>query len=245
VQVLVAARGVAVADLLLRTLGAGACVQSVLAGRLAAALLSQHPDLLVVDESSLGSVVALTACRDARRDHHALPILFVSAKSTTPDEVFALDSGADSYLGLPCAPELLLARLRALCRRVAPNPAESLRFDDLTLDAARRTVRRGERTVHLTSTEYALLSHFLRSPETVLTRDDLIDTVWGHDYSGSFAVLDVYVCYLRSKLEAAGEPRLIQTVRGAGYVLRKQSVAERQPMVASRLPLRRAARQSS
>lgn len=235
---LVAARGAAVADLLRSTLGKADGVDSSSTSRLAAALAGRRHDLLVLDESSLGSIAALTSCRDVRRDHDDLPILYLSGKAGTTEEVMALDSGADSYLVVPCVPDLLLARIHALTRRIAPNHAEVLRFDNLRLDTGRRTVQRGARVVHLTTTEYALLTHFLRSPDRVLDRDYLIEKVWGRDYAGSLGVLDVYVCYLRSKLEAGGEPRLIQTVRGAGYVLRREEAVGRREMVASRLPRR-------
>lgn len=242
-RVLVAARGAAVADLLRSALGGADGVDASPATRLAAALAGRRPDLLVLDESTLGSVAALTTCRDVRRDHDDLPILYLSGRAAPTDEVQALDSGADSYLVVPCVPDLLLARVRALTRRIAPNHAEVLRYDDLRLDTGRREVLRGERQVRLTTTEYALLTHFLRSPDRVLDRDYLLEKVWGHDYAGSLGVLDVYVCYLRSKLEAGGEPRLIQTIRGAGYVLRREEVATRgQEMVASRVPRRRSQR---
>jgi two-component system, OmpR family, response regulator MprA len=242
VHVLVAARGAAVADLLRATLGAADGVDALSANRLGAALRRHRPDLLVLDESSLGSVVAITACRDVRREDDTLPILYLSGKSGSADEVMALDSGADSYLVVPCVPDLLLARIRALARRVAPNHVETLRFEDIRLDTGRRAVHRGDRALHLTTTEYALLTHFLRNPDRVLDRDYLIERVWGRDYAGSLGVLDVYVCYLRSKLEAEGEPRLIQTVRGAGYVMRRQEAGASREMVASRLPRRRPSR---
>ncbi len=238
-HVLVAARGAAVADLLRSALSEADRVDASSIGRLAGALSDRRPDLLVLDESSLGSAAALTTCRDVRRNHDELPILYISVKAGTTDEVLALDSGADSYLVVPCVPDLLRARLRALTRRSAPDHAEVLRYDDLRLDTGRRLVHRGERLVQLTTTEYALMTHFLRSPDKVLDRDYLIERVWGRDYAGTFGVLDVYVCYLRSKLEAEGEPRLIQTVRGAGYVLRREeTVASRREMVASRVPRR-------
>ena len=242
-HVLVAARGAAVADLLRSTLGETTGVDASSAGRLGAAIASRRPDLLVLDGSTLGSVAALTTCRCVRRDHDDLPILYLSAKAGATDEILALDSGADSYLVLPCVPDLLVARVRALTRRLAPNHVEVLRYEDLRLDPGKRAIHRGDRPVRLTTTEYALLTHFLRSPEKVLYRDYLIEKVWGRDYSGSLGVLDVYVCYLRSKLEAGGEPRLIQTVRGAGYVLRREGAAERRgQLVASEAPRRPRAR---
>jgi two-component system response regulator MprA len=153
--------------------------------------------------------------------------------------VAALDSGADSYLVLPAPAELLQARIRALLRRLLPGAPEVVRYLDVELDPIRRTVFRSGRQIQLTATEFALLSLFLQNPDRVLSRDVLIEKVWGFDYSGNLGVLDVYVCYLRSKLEAGGECRLIQTIRGAGYVLRPGTEGASRRAVASRLPSRR------
>jgi two-component system response regulator MprA len=212
-------------------------VQTATAGRVFDALDSQQPELLVLDEPSLGCLATLAVCRDVRRANQLLPILYLSGRGGAAEEVVALDCGADSYVVLPCVPDLLLARVRALLRRQGPRSAEVLRLADLMLDTGQRSVWRGARQVHLTATEYALLSLFLRSPERVLTRGDLIERVWGHGYSGNLGVLDVYLCYLRNKLEAGGEPRLIHTVRGIGYILRVEAPA-RQRWVASAVPRR-------
>jgi two-component system response regulator MprA len=148
----------------------------------------------------------------------------LTARDTVSDRVSGLDAGADDYLPKPFALEELLARLRALLRRAIPDaqgqPAEMLSFADLTLDPGTREVRRGEREISLTRTEFALLELFLSYPKHVLTRGRILEEVWGYDFPTSGNALEVYVGYLRRKTEADGEPRLIHTVRGVGYVLR-------------------------
>jgi two-component system response regulator MprA len=136
------------------------------------------------------------------------------------DRVAGLDAGADDYLVKPFALEELLARLRALLRRSAGGDRE-LAFADLTLDPGTREVRRGDRAIELTRTEFLLLELFLRNPRQVLTRDVIFDRVWGYDFGPASNSLEVYVGYLRRKTEADGEPRLIHTVRGVGYALRE------------------------
>jgi two-component system response regulator MprA len=141
------------------------------------------------------------------------------------DRVEGLDAGADDYLTKPFALEELLARLRALLRRVHPDGSEPddevLAFSDLTLDVATREVRRGEREIELTRTEFALLEMFMRRPRRVLERSFILEEVWGFDFPTTANSLEVYVGYLRRKTEAEGEPRLIHTVRGVGYVLKE------------------------
>jgi two-component system response regulator MprA len=135
--------------------------------------------------------------------------------------VRGLDTGADDYLVKPFAHEELLARVRALLRRRATTLDNALSYSGLTLDAAAHEVTRDGRVVDLTALEFQLLEHFLRHPRHVLTRDQLLESVWGFDAETTSNLVDVYVGYLRAKLESAGEPRLIQTVRGVGYVLRE------------------------
>jgi two-component system response regulator MprA len=148
-------------------------------------------------------------------------VLMLTARDATADRVRGLDAGADDYLVKPFAYEELLARVRALLRRRGDAPPdERLRFDDLVLDPLAREVRRGERAVDLTALEFDLLRHFLAHPRQVLSRAQLLDAVWQLPVATASNVVDVYVGYLRTKLEAADEPRLIHTVRGVGYVLK-------------------------
>ncbi len=150
-----------------------------------------------------------------------VPILMLTAKGTIADRVAGLDSGADDYLVKPFAFDELLARIRALLRRRQPREGELLQFDDLSLNTATREVRRGNEAIELTAQEFDLLEFFLRNPRRVLKRDLIYERVWGYDFEGESNVIEVYVRYLRSKLEASGRPRLIHTVRGVGYVLKE------------------------
>ena len=168
----------------------------------------------------------IEVARRLRSTGDALPILVLTARDTVSDRVSGLDAGADDYLPKPFALEELLARLRALLRRAVPEgqngqASEVLSFADLTLDPGTREVRRGGREISLTRTEFALLELFLYYPKHVLTRGRILEEVWGYDFPTSGNALEVYVGYLRRKTEAEGEPRLIHTVRGVGYVLRE------------------------
>ena len=162
----------------------------------------------------------LETCRTLRRRDDKTPVLMLTARHEVSDRVAGLDAGADDYLVKPFALEELLARLRALLRRSAGGDGE-LVFADLTLDPGTREVRRADRTIELTRTEFLLLELFLRNPRQVLTRDVIFDRVWGYDFGPASNSLEVYVGYLRRKTEADGEPRLIHTVRGVGYALRE------------------------
>ena len=163
----------------------------------------------------------LETCRKLRRQGNTVPVLMLTARHDVSDRVAGLDAGADDYLVKPFALEELLARLRALLRR-SNGGDEPLSFADLTLDPGTREVRRGDRLVELTRTEFLLLELFLRNPRQVLTRDVIFDRVWGYDFGPASNSLEVYVGYLRRKTEAEGEPRLIHTVRGVGYALREE-----------------------
>jgi two-component system response regulator MprA len=163
----------------------------------------------------------LEACRRMRDTGDRTPVLMLTARDEVGDRVAGLEAGADDYLPKPFALEELLARLRALLRRSGwMDQREMLRFDDLELDPHSHEVRRGERLVELTRTEFLLLELFLHHPRQVLTRSQIFDRVWGYDFGPASNSLEVYVGYLRRKTEAAGEPRLLHTVRGVGYVLR-------------------------
>jgi two-component system response regulator MprA len=177
------------------------------------------PDLVILDVMMPG-LDGLEVCRRLRSGG-AVPILMLTARDEVPDRVAGLDAGADDYLVKPFALEELAARVRALLRRSDGTAGSVLSFGDLRLDTARREATRGERQIELTTKEYELLAFFMRHPRQVLTRDLILEQVWGYDFNGDANVLEVYVGYLRSKLEEGGEPRLIQTVRGAGYVLRE------------------------
>ncbi|GAA4506632.1 response regulator transcription factor [Nonomuraea ferruginea] len=166
----------------------------------------------------------LTACRRLRAGGNHIPVLMLTARDAVGDRVSGLDAGADDYLVKPFELDELLARVRALLRRGAlsgPNaPGDALSFADLRMDPVTREVTRGARRLDLTRTEYLLMELFLTHPRQVLTRDQILAEVWGFDFEPTSNSLDVYVMYLRRKTEAGGEPRVIQTVRGVGYVLR-------------------------
>ncbi len=177
------------------------------------------PELVILDILMPG-LDGLEVCRRLRAGGD-VPILLLTARDAVADRVRGLDTGADDYLVKPFAFEELLARVRALLRRRQASAQEVLRYADLTLDTGTREVRRGTRPLTLTATEHALLERLLRHPRQVLTRAQLLQAVWGFDGEVDTHVLEVYVGYLRQKLEAGGEPRLIQTVRGVGYTLRE------------------------
>jgi two-component system response regulator MprA len=178
-------------------------------------------DVVLLD-IGLPELDGLAVCRRLRAGgRRTPPILLLTARDAVADRVEGLDAGADDYLVKPFALDELLARVRALIRRAEPADAEEpLRFADVVMDGERVEVRRGERIVELTRTEYNLLELFLRNPRRVLTRSTILTRVWGYDLGEATNSLDVYIGYLRRKLEAGGEPRLIHTVRGFGYVLK-------------------------
>jgi len=155
------------------------------------------------------------------RQGGSIPILMLTAKDTVQDRIQGLDAGADDYMIKPFNLDELPARVRALLRRTQPERVPVLKFADLTLDTGSRQAARGSRLIPLTAKEYELLELFMRHPKQVLTREIIFDRVWGYDFGGESNVLEVYIRYLRQKLEADGETRLIHTVRGVGYVLRE------------------------
>jgi two-component system response regulator MprA len=179
------------------------------------------PDLVVLDVL-MPDLDGLEVCRALRARGDRTPILMLTARDAVADRVDGLEAGADDYLVKPFALEELLARVRALLRRTGGSLGDApLAFADLHLDPVTYTVRRGDRALELTRTEHLLLEFLLENPRRVLARDLIFDRVWHYDFGPSSKALDVYIGYLRRKTEAGGEPRLIHTVRGVGYVLRE------------------------
>jgi len=181
-----------------------------------------RPDAVVLDVM-MPRLDGLEVCRRLRSSGDDLPILVLTARDSVSERVAGLDAGADDYLPKPFALEELLARMRALLRRTTPDDQESvaMTFADLSLDPTTREVTRGQRQISLTRTEFSLLEMLIANPRRVLTRSRILEEVWGFDFPTSGNALEVYVGYLRRKTEAEGEPRLIHTVRGVGYVLRE------------------------
>jgi two-component system response regulator MprA len=187
------------------------------------AVATQRPDVMVLDVM-MPYVGGLDVCRTLRDRRDALPVLVLTARDEVGDRVAGLDAGADDYLTKPFALEELRARLRALLRRTTTTDdgETALRYEDLTLDPIAHSAHRGDRAIELTRTEFALLELFLRNAGRALARDVIMDRVWGWESEPTSNSLEVFVGYLRRKTEAGGEPRLIHTVRGVGYVLRRE-----------------------
>ncbi len=188
-----------------------------------AKIAEDRPDALVLDVM-MPRVDGLEVCRRLRGNGDDLPILVLTARDSVSERVAGLDAGADDYLPKPFALEELLARLRALLRRAttADSPdSAAMQFLDLCMDPVTREVTRGTRPISLTRTEFSLLEMLMANPRWVLTRSRILEDVWGYDFPTSGNALEVYIGYLRRKTEAEGEPRLIHTVRGVGYVLRE------------------------
>jgi DNA-binding response OmpR family regulator len=182
------------------------------------ALDSVH-DLILLD-IQLPKKDGLAVLRELRGNGISIPVLLLTVRATIEDKVLGLDSGADDYLTKPFAFEELVARVRALLRRRSGAGEPTLRAGDLILDPARRTVHRGDLRIDLTAREFALLDYFMRNPGRVLTRTMISEHVWDYNFDPMTNVVDVYVNYLRKKIDMEGRPRLIHTVRGAGYVLK-------------------------
>lgn len=183
---------------------------------------TKRPDLLILDwrMPELDGIQVLEHLRDAGNN---IPILMLTARDAVEDRVEGLDRGADDYLVKPFAPSELLARLKSLLRRFEITSKDKpVTYADLYLDTTTRETRRGTRAFTLTPKEFDLLHYLMRHPGQVLTRDSILEEVWGYDFGGEDNVLEVYIGYIRKKTEAGSEPRLIQTVRGIGYVLREE-----------------------
>lgn len=178
-----------------------------------------RPDLVVLDWM-LPGMDGLEVCKRLRATGK-VPILMLTAKDSVGDRVLGLDAGADDYMVKPFNLDELLARIRALLRRTQAPKQKSYTFADLVLDTGTRRAQRGERVIDLTAKEYELLELFMRNPRQVLTREMIYDEVWGYDFGGESNIIEVYIRYLRQKLEDGKEPRLLHTVRGMGYVLRE------------------------
>lgn len=190
-------------------------------------IAEEQPDLTILDVM-MPKLDGLGVCRELRSSGYDRPILMLTARDGVSDRVAGLDAGADDYLPKPFALEELLARVRSLLRRARADaiaqtgsPTAELQFEGLFLDVATRDVRRGDRHISLTRTEFALLHLLMLNPRQVLSRQRILEEVWGHEFPSSGNALEVYVGYLRRKTEAGGEARLIHTVRGVGYVLRE------------------------
>ncbi|MBI1800357.1 MAG: response regulator transcription factor [Chloroflexi bacterium] len=183
---------------------------------------TRRPDVIVLDWMMPG-MDGIAMLKQLRAANDKTMVLMLTAREAVESRVEGLESGADDYLVKPFAPSELIARIHALLRRAAVSVhAEPLAFGDLALDPITRETRRGERAFELTSKEFDLLQYFLRHPRQVLRREQILQAVWGYDFGGEDNVLEVYIGYLRKKTEAGDEPRLIQTVRGVGYVLREE-----------------------
>jgi two-component system OmpR family response regulator len=185
-----------------------------------AAARETHPDLIVLDWM-LPGMSGPEICRRLRATGDRVPVILLTAKDEVGDRVAGLDAGADDYVVKPFSVEELLARVRAHLRRNQEEDPDRLEFGDLSLNRTTREVYRGNRAIELTAKEFDLLEYLLAHPRQVLTRDQILERVWGYDFMGDSNIIEVYVRYLRLKLEAEGEKRLVQTVRGVGYVLRE------------------------
>lgn len=179
-------------------------------------------DLIILD-LMLPRLDGMEVIRRLRNERIQAPVLMLTARDTVADKVRGLDAGADDYLTKPFALAELLARVRALLRRESENKSTVLQVGDLTMDTVSRQVRRGEKEINLTNKEYALLEYLMRNPNRVLNRTQIAEHVWDYDFSGMSNIVDVYIRYLRRKIDDNFEPKLLYTIRGSGYSLREPS----------------------
>jgi DNA-binding response OmpR family regulator len=183
------------------------------------ALLRESPPNLAILDWMLPGLSGLEICRRLRATGNSLPVILLTAKDEISDRVAGLDGGADDYVVKPFSIEELLARIRVHLRRKPENNADFLQFEDLSLNLRTREVYRGQRAIELTVKEFDLLEYLLSHPRQVLTREQILERVWGYDFLGDSNIIEVYIRYLRLKIEGTGEKRLIHTVRSVGYVL--------------------------
>ena len=225
-QILVVDDDTEILDLLSRGLKfEGYDVKTAAEGATALTYFKQEaPDLVLLDVMMPG-MNGIEVCREMRKVRDT-PILMLTAKDAVSDKIAGLDSGADDYIVKPFVFEELLARVRAQLRRTMPGEAQMLQFSDLILNTASHEVRRSGQLIELTTKEFELLLLFMQHPRQVLTREVIYDKVWGYDFGGESNIIEVYVRYLRSKLEAHARSKLIQTVRGVGYALREPEPIE-------------------
>ena len=198
----------------------GFAVNTAASGTEGLALAREHPSDLVILDVMMPGLNGFDVLQRLRAADEQLPVLMLTARDAPVDQVQGLESGADDYVLKPFTFDILLARIHALLRRRQADHPAVLRFADLTLDTGSHIVHRGQREVLLTTLEFSLLQEFLLHPRQVLSKDVLLERVWGYDFDAN--VVEVYVKQLRQKLEAGGEPRLIHTIRGSGYVLRQE-----------------------
>lgn len=197
-------------------------VETAASGPEALRLARDRPPSLVILDLMMPGMDGLEVCRRLREADRTLPILLLTAKDAPTDQVAGLEMGADDYVTKPFNFDVLLARVKALLRRGGPLEPAILTYADLRLDTGARIAYRGGRSISLTTTEYELLRLLLSHPRQVITKDQIMERVWGYDFGGSTNIVEVYVRSLRVKLEEGGDRRLIQTIRGAGYALREE-----------------------
>ena len=197
----------------------GYTVDTADSGEKALSIALQSPPDMVILDILMPGLNGLEVTKRLRQGSD-VPVLLLTAKGTVPDRVAGLDAGADDYLVKPFALDELLARVRAMLRRRQPQDGAIVQFADLIINTSTREVQRAGEPIELTTREYELLLFFMRNPRQVLTRDMIYERVWGYDFGGESNIIDVYIRYLREKTESGGRPRLIHTVRGAGYVLK-------------------------